>query len=328
MSERWGYAINQWKPNFDFFTRPEQHERAFKTLSAAGFRAIELRAGTGRWEPLGRPEQICANFGSAAQFLEFLAACGIDRVSSCWWDPGEPNHEEPAPARSPLTPEDRGGIVDSARILAQFLQDVGGTCLVARALPAAWRTGSVSSTLLDAASACWNEVGAATSALGVSLALHVDFLSPLRSSEDIGGLLARTDPEFVGLALDTAELSIAGIDPVAVADRHGDRIRHVHLKDARDTVGEEYLLPNAEKHVLLGGGARRIERWFWEIGEGSIDLESVVDALSAQGYDGWWIVESDQSPSPPESALLNAWGVQHVLAPRSGSRQQGSNVGE
>ncbi len=319
MSERWGYAINQWKPNFDFFTRREQHERAFKTLSAAGFRAIELRAGTGRWEPLGRPEQVAANFGSAAQFLTYLNSCGIDGVSSLWWDPGEPNHEEPAPARSPLTVEDHAGIVESARILAQFLRDVGGTCLVARALPAAWRTGPLSSAQLDAAGACWSEVGAVTSALGVSLALHVDFLSPLRSLEDIGELLSRTDQELVGLALDTAEVSIAGIDPVALAKQHGDRVRHVHLKDARDTVGGEYLVPNAEKHVLLGGGERRIERWFWEMGEGSVDIRAVVDALRAHGYDGWWIVESDQSPSPPESVLLNAWTVQHVLAPRSGS---------
>lgn len=313
MSERWGYAINQWKPNFDFFTRREQHERAFKTLSAAGFRAIELRAGTGRWEPLGRPEQISANFGSAAAFTEYLASCGIDHVASLWWDPGEPNHEEPAPARSPLTADDHAGIVASSRILAQFLKDVGGTCLVVRALPPAWRTGPASSTLLDVAGACWNEVGAATAALGVSLALHVDFLSPLRSIEDIRGLLARTDPELVGLALDTAEMHIAGIDPVSLADRHGDRVRHVHLKDARETVGEEYLVANAEKHVLLAGGEGRIERWFWEIGEGAVDVRSVVDALRAHGYAGWWIVESDQSPSPPESALLNAWTVQHVL---------------
>ena len=52
---RWAYAINQWKPQFDDFVRREQHERALKTISIAGFEGVELTAGTGRWEPLGNP---------------------------------------------------------------------------------------------------------------------------------------------------------------------------------------------------------------------------------------------------------------------------------
>jgi len=31
---RLGYAINQWKPNFDDFTRREQHVRALKVIAA------------------------------------------------------------------------------------------------------------------------------------------------------------------------------------------------------------------------------------------------------------------------------------------------------
>ena len=59
---RWAYAINQWKPQFDDFVRREQHERALKTISIAGFEGVELNAGTGRWEPLGNPQQLAANF--------------------------------------------------------------------------------------------------------------------------------------------------------------------------------------------------------------------------------------------------------------------------
>ena len=60
---RWSYAINQWKPQFDDFVRREQHERALKTISIAGFEGVELTYGTGRWEPLGNPQQLAANFG-------------------------------------------------------------------------------------------------------------------------------------------------------------------------------------------------------------------------------------------------------------------------
>jgi hypothetical protein len=52
---RWGYAINQWKPQFDDFVRREQHERALKTISIAGFEGVELTAGTGRLGAAGQP---------------------------------------------------------------------------------------------------------------------------------------------------------------------------------------------------------------------------------------------------------------------------------
>jgi len=66
---------------------------------------------------------------------------------------------------------------------------------------------------------------------------------------------------------------------------------------------------------LSAGGERGVERWFWELGEGVVDLQGVVRALRAQSYDGWFIVESDESPDPAASAMLNGWMVQHRLRP-------------
>ena len=54
---RWGYAINQWKPQFDDFVRREQHERALKTISIAGFEGVELTAGH---RPVGAAGQPAA----------------------------------------------------------------------------------------------------------------------------------------------------------------------------------------------------------------------------------------------------------------------------
>ena len=79
---RWAYAINQWKPQFDDFVRREEHERALKTVSIAGFEGVELAYGTGRWEPFGNPQQVEANFGSLAGLREFLSSCGLGAVSS------------------------------------------------------------------------------------------------------------------------------------------------------------------------------------------------------------------------------------------------------
>ena len=58
--------------------------------------------------------------------------------------------------------------------------------------------------------------------------------------------------------VDTAELTIAGQDPVGYIERFHDRIAHVHLKDTRhtDELGE-YRKPVAEHTLLEAGGERR-----------------------------------------------------------------------
>src|SRR4029453_6849377 len=103
---RWGYALNQWKPQFDDFVRREQHERALKTVAIAGFEGVELTAGTGRGEAPGTPQQLAATFGSLAGFREFLAGCGVDAVSSFVYDPQQRSMEHLTGPLSPPAGED------------------------------------------------------------------------------------------------------------------------------------------------------------------------------------------------------------------------------
>ena len=245
-----GYAINQWKSGMAAFVRPEEHERAFKTIAATGFEEVELRAGTFRWEPLGRPERIAQYYGSVDAFLEVLRACGLRGVSSIFFDPGELILEEPSFGRDPLSPGDRDGIVASVAPFAELLHRAGGSTLVVRPVASHWRTGTLDETHLDELASTWNAVAAATASLGIRVALHIDCLSALQEPEEIAALLERCD-EGVGLALDTAELTIMGIDPVELYERHADRVVHLHLKDVRvtDELGER-TKSNAELEFL------------------------------------------------------------------------------
>ncbi len=138
---RLGYAISQWKPNFDDFTRREQHVRALKVIAACGFTGVELRGGSGRWDPLGRPASIAANYGSAAAFTDLLRQIGIEAVCSWYFDPGEPIGEELCHGRTVLETGDHGAITESVKPLAEFLAAAGGSRLVVRPLPSAWCTG-------------------------------------------------------------------------------------------------------------------------------------------------------------------------------------------
>jgi inosose dehydratase len=314
---RWAYAINQWNIRMDVFVRHEEQQRALKTLSACGFDHVELAAGTGRWDNLGRPEVIRLNHGSPAGFLEFLRASSVRGVSSMFWDPGQPVEEEGWAFRSTANPADHDAIVESARPFVGFLAAIGAEQLVARPTGSAWMGPPLGPDDLRTVGALWNRVGELASSAGIGLALHYDCLGAVHTEADLAGLLAATDPALVGLALDTAELTIGGIDPVAFYTGHADRVTHVHLKDARfaDT-GEEYRMPGAETTMLRGGGGRRIERWFFELGTegGLVDVRAFVAALRERAYPGWVVVESDHGGNPAELAMLNSWYLQHELS--------------
>jgi inosose dehydratase len=313
---RRGYAISQWKPNFDDFTRREQHLRAFKVIAACGFTGVELRAGTGRWDPLGQPASIAANYGSTKAFVRLLADVGIEAVTSWYFDPGAPIDEELSHGRSILDVADHAAVTATCRQLASFLAEAGGDRLVVRALPSAWQTGELSDGSLAGAADGWNTVGRAVAESGVTLSLHADALSAAADERVLAALLAATDPAVVGLSVDTAELAIAGLDPVAICDRHHERVNHFHLKDTRyrDDL-DERRQPHAEQAFMQTGGEREIDRWFFECGTpgGLVDFPRLIERLSARGYAGWVVFESDQSPNPSRSAMLNGWYARHVL---------------
>ena len=193
----WSYAINQWKREHDGFTRREYHERAFKTIAASGFGEIELRAGSGRWEPHGRRELIEANYGSIAEFRRFLSSCGIRAVSSWFYDPAIPFQEENSRPRSATARDDHAEIAESTRRFAEALAELGGSRLVVRPIGSAWRLAAEGVDLDDAiatAAACWNLVGSATAEHGVGTTVHVDCLSALQSTSDLARFLELTDP--------------------------------------------------------------------------------------------------------------------------------------
>ncbi|BDZ44115.1 sugar phosphate isomerase/epimerase family protein [Naasia aerilata] len=312
----WSYAINQWKPSFDDFTRRRDHERALRVISISGFTGVELTTGTGRWEPLGNPEQLAANFGSVRGFADFVRDAALDRVSSWFYDPLLGFREDLSAPADPADPDAHASVRAHATWFASALADLGGQVLVVRPTASAWQRPQLDDGAIGTIAKCWNDVGRAIAPLGVRLALHFDFLSALRPDDGLERLIAATDTETVGFSVDTGEFVAAGLDPVAFIDRHPHRVAHVQLKNAAAVDDrDEYTRRNAEHHVRKGGGARPVPRWFLELGvaPGLVDAEAVVRALVAHEYDGWVTVESDLSPHPPTSAMLNGWYLQHVL---------------
>jgi inosose dehydratase len=126
--------------------------------------------------------------------------------------------------------------------------------------------------------------------LSMRVVVHHHAGSFVETPQEIDRLLADTDPELVGLLLDTGHAVYGGTDPVEVLKRHGGRVRYVHLKDVRAD-----LLARVRTT-----GLSMAEAWrrgvFCPLGEGVVDFPRVVEALRSRAYDGWVIVEQDVVP--------------------------------
>lgn len=304
---RWSYAINQWRTVETDLARLDQMESAFKTISVSGFEAIEINDNA-----LGG-HTIPAYFGSAANFVAFLKECRLTCVSS---------HFSGLAHGNPAAAADHGRMADSAAATSEFLAELGGSCLVMRPCGPYWKEAPITEQKIRVIADCCNLVGAATQAVGIKTAVHFDFLGGIRRDGDIRALLAMTDPDLVHVALDTAEFTIAGLDPVGFIQEHGARVAHVQFKDAKVVDAfDDYTRVNAEMEywpapIITAGAERGIDRWYYEMGTpgGLVDFPAIAAALTDLDYDGWIVVESDQSPHVEESVMLNGWFRKRLLS--------------
>jgi inosose dehydratase len=133
--------------------------------------------------------------------------------------------------------------------------------------------------------------------LGMTVVVHHHAGTFVETPQEIDRLLAETDPELVGLLLDTGHAVYGGADPVEVLRRHGDRVRYVHLKDVR---ADELARVRTTDIEMAEAWKRGV---FCPLGEGVVDFPRVVEALRERAYDGWLIVEQDVVPNA-EGRLL------------------------
>lgn len=128
------------------------------------------------------------------------------------------------------------------------------------------------------------------SELGMRLVVHHHAGTFVETPQEIERLLAVTDPELVGLLLDTGHATFGGADVLDLLRRHGRRVRYVHLKDVDGAVLED----------VRRRGAPMAEAWrrgvFCPLGDGAVPFPRVVEALRSAGYEGWLVVEQDVVP--------------------------------
>nr|WGD73101.1 myo-inosose-2 dehydratase [Bacillus subtilis] len=146
-----------------------------------------------------------------------------------------------------------------------------------------------------------NHLGEIAAQHGLKLVYHHHLGTGVQTAEEVDRLIAGTDPSHVHLLYDTGNAYISDGDYMGMLEKHIDRIKHVHFKDARLNVMEQCRLEGQSfRQSFLKG-------MFTVPGDGCIDFREVYQLLLKHSYSGWIVIEAEQDPdvaNPLEYALI------------------------
>jgi inosose dehydratase len=151
---------------------------------------------------------------------------------------------------------------------------------------------------------------------GLHFSFHPHVGTCVEHEDQIERLLAETDPDLVGLCLDTGHHAYWKADPKAFFLRHKARINAIHLKNVDGAFREKVLAQNIHCDRAFEEGIMT------DLDRGAVDIADFMRTLLASGYDGPLVVEQDLAPNHPETpeaiAARNFAFVSALLAERTG----------
>lgn len=149
--------------------------------------------------------------------------------------------------------------------------------------------------------------GAIKKETGLPTVFHHHCAGFVETPDEISQLLARTDPDLLGLVFDTGHYTFGSgqydrESAMRGLDRFADRIWYLHFKDCSPQVANR---AQAEGWDYFGAVRQGV---FCELGQGCVDFPAVLAWLENHNYAGWCLVEQDVLPGlgrPKESAQRN-----------------------
>lgn len=144
---------------------------------------------------------------------------------------------------------------------------------------------------------------------GIPFGVHAHLGSQLQNQNEIDYLMANTDPKNVRFVLDTGHITMAGMDPIALAKKLGHRVVEFHLKDTKP---ED---KGGTKNVPAPGADQMKDPYFFPLGNGGVDFLALKAHLDSIQWKGFLVVELDTSPWRPakESARITAGYIEKSM---------------
>jgi len=142
---------------------------------------------------------------------------------------------------------------------------------------------------------------------GLRTVFHHHCAGFVERPDEIGRLLDMTDPDLLGLVLDTGHYTYgSGSNDSEVVleglERFAERIWYMHFKDCHPEIADRARREGWDYFESIRRGV------FCELGQGCVDFSAVLNLLWQQNYNGWVVVEQDVLPgmgSPKQSAQRN-----------------------
>lgn len=232
------------------------------------------------------------------EILARAKAIGVGIITVSNSGPMEMHFEDPAK---------RSRLIEDHVKLARLVRALGGKHLKINTGPR--RAKGTTTEDLKQIAETLDQLGKRTKNEDIQLAVHAHMWSQVENQREIDYVLAHSDAKNVAFVLDTGHITMAGIDPVALAFKLNHRVVEYHLKD---TAKENY-----------GGAKTRLERPedmmanppFFALGSGGVDFPGLKKHLDNIAWKGWMTTELDTSPMrpPKESARISLQYLRDVL---------------
>lgn len=148
---------------------------------------------------------------------------------------------------------------------------------------------------------------------GLRTVFHHHCAGFVETPQEVDHLMEYTDPDLVGLCLDSGHYCFGGGDPLDCLQRYGSRVWHFHFKDFSAGVAAAARKQGWDYFHAVAAGV------FCELGQGAVDFPALMQALDGLEYNGWGTVEQDVLPgmgSPQASARRNLDYIETVLSGR------------
>ena len=130
-----------------------------------------------------------------------------------------------------------------------------------------------------------NELGKAVTDMGLTPALHQHTGTCVETREETYAVLEAVDTRVMKFGPDIGQLQKGGADPVKVVKDFLPLVQHMHLKDY--VGGPNYL-------------------GYCPLGEGKVDIPSILSLMEGRTTAGLVMVELDSPPPQPTSAIETA----------------------
>jgi len=210
-------------------------------------------------------------------------------------------------------PESRAAALESVAAAARTLSAAGADLLVLAAelgngAGGYDRSAELSDREWKALLEGLDEAREAAAGHRLPVALHPHFGTAVERQDHVERVIASSD---VALCVDTGHLLVGGADPVDVVRAANGRVAHVHFKDV------EASLASRVQSGEIGYRNAVVRGLYRPLGDGDVDVASVVKALEAAGYHGWYVLEQDvvldSEPPPGDGPAASAARSVHYL---------------